>query len=377
MALRGSLAKQKTRGWWGGRGRSARSPRLRYGSPSGSGLRVEGGGTRTRCTSALAEGTVVLLRTIKRYLPEPVVTALRNIRQALRPSTRGGASRQGMHLTGMTSQGEQQFYTACAEETSDLDGAIVDLGCWMCSTAISLAMGVDGKREGGAPDTRKVYAFDRFIWEPWMDRHLPSVGADYEPGETFLPEARRRIRGYGHIIELVQADLSDYVWQRGPVRILLVDAMKSWQLARSIATSFFPSLVEHGVLIHQDFKHFYTPWIHILQYRLRDHFRLKHDVADGGTVAFETVRPIPVEVAASASQFSDVSDAEVKEAMVHSMACVRDPQKSAIAAAHLMYFVHGGRAQEARELLAEYSAARLVSTTDFCIAKENVEGMDG
>jgi hypothetical protein len=116
--------------------------------------------------------------------------------------------------------------------------------------------------------------------------------------------------------------------------------MKSWQLAQSIATLFFPSLVKGGVLIHQDFKHFYTPWIHIVQYRLRNYFRLQHDVADGDTVAFETVRQVPVEIAISATLFDDISDVEVKEAICYSMDCVHEKWKSAIAAAHVMFFIH-------------------------------------
>lgn len=314
---------------------------------------------------------------ITRCLTEPLMKALRNPKQG-RPGSVGDAvSDQGIRLTGMTSKGEQEFYTKCAAELSDCRGAIVDLGCWMCSTAISLARGVHGKRGESHPDSRKVYAFDRFVWQRWMDRYLPLVLGRYEPGDTFLPEARGRIRGYEHIIELVEVDLNDYLWQRGPIKILLVDAMKNWRLARSIATSFFPSLIERSVLIHQDFKHYYTPWIHILHYRLRNYFRLKHDVVDGGTVAFETTGRIPVEVAASATQFDDVSDAEVEEAMVHSMACVRDDRKSAIAAAHIMYFVHTGRAGQARDMLSEYSSANLLPTNDLVLAKNKVESMDG
>jgi hypothetical protein len=113
-------------------------------------------------------------------------------------------------LMGMTSKGEQQFYTECADKLSDMDGAIVDLGCWMCSTAISLAKGIHRKQSERFGETHKVYAIDRFIWEAWMNSRLPEVWCDYQPGDSFLPEVRRRISAYQHVIELVQADLTDY-----------------------------------------------------------------------------------------------------------------------------------------------------------------------
>jgi hypothetical protein len=45
-----------------------------------------------------------------------------------------------------------------------LKGEIIDLGCWLGSTTISLASGLRELNDPG-----KVYAFDWFIWEPWMD----------------------------------------------------------------------------------------------------------------------------------------------------------------------------------------------------------------
>ena len=50
---------------------------------------------------------------------------------------------------------------------------------------------------------------------------------------------------------------------RGPIKILLVDAMKSSELAKAITMNFFPSLLEGVLLIHQDYKHYFTPWIHV------------------------------------------------------------------------------------------------------------------
>ena len=43
---------------------------------------------------------------------------------------------------GMTTKQEQMFYRTCSEQYKDIKGVIVDLGCWIGSTAFSLAEGL-------------------------------------------------------------------------------------------------------------------------------------------------------------------------------------------------------------------------------------------
>ena len=42
--------------------------------------------------------------------------------------------------------------------------------------------------------------------------------------------------------------------------------------------------------MHQDFKHFYTPWIHLLTYRLRHHLAPVFDIPGAESTVFRTVR---------------------------------------------------------------------------------------
>lgn len=281
---------------------------------------------------------------------------------------------------GMTSKSEQQFYTECAREYCDSGGATVDLGSWLCSTAMSLARGMQlsGKNYclNSSICTNKVFALDRFVWEDWMNRFLPFVSCDYQPGESFLPEVRRRIKLHREKINLVQADLTNYLWQHGPIKILLVDAMKSWQLCKSIAISFFPYLTENSLLIHQDFKHYYTPWIHILQYRLRNYFRVKYDVPDGGTLAFQVVSRIPAEILYDATRFEEIPSSEITDVFDYSMDLCGFPcGKAAIAAAHIMYFVHTQNADKASEMLELYSCKKIPKTDETGIVEELVMKM--
>jgi hypothetical protein len=210
-----------------------------------------------------------------------------------------------------------------------------------------------------------------------MNPYLSKVWCEYQQGDSFLPEARKRISKYKHTINLIQADLTCYKWQQYPVKILLVDAMKNWQLAKSIAIEFYPSLTLGSILIHQDFKHYYTPWIHILQYRLKDYFHFKWDVFDGCTVAFETICKIPYNVVDIATNFDSISDIEVAAAIEYSMNCCKLlKDKNSIAAAHIMYFIHKQDTLKARAVLNLYSNTIISPSQDFSIVKEMVERIE-
>jgi hypothetical protein len=260
----------------------------------------------------------------------------------------------------MISRNEAEFFSECARSLLPPGGTIVDLGCFMGSTAIALARGVieSGRRE-------EVIAYDLFTWEEWMDHHCWPHGV-YLPGDSFLPEARRYAREYGGgLVKLLRADLTQHQWDGRPISLLLVDAMKSFELARQVARSFYPALLPGAVLIHQDFKHYYTSWIHVLQYRLRDRFQLLRSVPDGGTVAFTVTSPIPAAEVWTKSDLGTISDDEVEEAFCYSMGLLPPDQTANIAAAHVMLYHHLGRGDRALATLAKYSAYGLDQQGEF------------
>jgi hypothetical protein len=253
----------------------------------------------------------------------------------------------------MVSTDEIAFFRECASRSVGKEGAIVDLGCWLGSTSIALAQGIVNHASAAGHQTEKVLGFDTFVWADWMPAHIP-FGL-YQPGESFLPEARRivRDRGGGRV-ELIQADLAHYVWNRGPIKLLLVDAMKNEETASRIASAFYPSLMTGGLVIHQDFKHYYTSWIHVIQYRLRQYFRLDGSVRRSGTAAFEVVAPIPKEAVDHATKLTVIADEEIDASFRHSLDLVGPDDCVNVAAAHVMQYVHLGRKDRALATLETY-----------------------
>lgn len=264
----------------------------------------------------------------------------------------------------MVSPAEMAFFRSSAARYVGKEGAIVDLGCWLGSTSIALAQGLLDHGSQADHRTEKVFGFDRFVWEEWMPAHIPF--GHYHPGESFLPEARRLVRDHGGDgVELIQADLTLYEWRDGPIKILLVDAMKNESIASQITTSFYPSLMPGGLLIHQDFKHYYTSWIHVIQYRLRRYFRCNGGVPRMGTVAFEVIAPIPREAADRATDLVTIPDDEVDASFRHSLDLVGPGDCVNVAAAHVMQYVRLGRKGRALETLETYRSLTTSDNSEF------------
>ena len=266
-------------------------------------------------------------------------------------------------IPGMVSSAETAFYSECAARYFGREGAIVDLGCWLGSTSISLAQGI--LSHGSKVDNRneKVFGFDTFQWETWMPAHIPYCL--YEPGDSFLPEARRIVGEYGGgKVELIRADLGLYQWNGGPIKILLVDAIKNEHLAMQIPRNFFPSLIPGSLLIHQDFKHYYTSWIHVLQYRLRQYFRFYRSVP-WGTAAFGVLAPIPREAIERATEFTTIPDDETDASFRHSLDLVGPEERANIAAAHVMHYLHLKRKDRASHIVELYRSRGMLDKGEF------------
>lgn len=188
----------------------------------------------------------------------------------------------------------------------------------------------------------------------------------YQLGESFLPEARRFARDHGGgLVELIQADLFHYEWNAGPIKILLVDAMKTATIARQVANTFYPSLTVGSLLIHQDFKHYYTSWIHILQYRLRQFFQFYQSVVGSGTLAFELVEIIPSTTVERATNFANVTDDEIEASFRFSFDLVEASDALYIASAHVMHYIHLGHKQRALELFDTYRSQGFSEKGEF------------
>jgi hypothetical protein len=251
---------------------------------------------------------------------------------------------------GMIVAGESDWFRTYAANTYSGAGAIVDLGCFVGSTTISLAQGL---RVNRASETAKIHACDCFIWEDWMQRWWEEKGLappELEAG-SFLPEFLKRTSPWKDQIIVHRADLAVSRWDDGPIEFLLVDVMKSADVAEAITRNYFSFLIP-GVsyLAHQDFAHWLTSWISVLQFRLRDSFALAADIPNSGTVVFHYRKPFSPEAVGDLSMTS-VTPEEIEAAFDYSLDLVSDSKKPNVVASKAMAYLHRGDVDRAREVL--------------------------
>lgn len=278
-------------------------------------------------------------------------------------------------LLGMTSPQEQSYLEKYARNAFSGTGEIVDLGCWLGSTTIPLARGLE-KNRNSRTSAKQVHAYDLFIWEGYMDAFVTGTEVEgrYEPGQSFLEEFQERIKPWSHRVKICAGDICQIGWSGEKIELLVIDAMKSWKLSNSIVSGFFPSLiVNKSHILHEDFAHYYTSWIHLIHYRLRSFFRLMHDIPKSTSLVFEYVQEIPKEILNTQYSFSSFSDREIELAFEHSMSLVDKDKRASIAAAKVMVYIHQGDKTRAKLELDEYLSQGLSLESELKIVKKIID----
>ena len=232
-----------------------------------------------------------------------------------RERSEGGNSRDGFARRDRISSARAPLVTL--EKTA----RFVDLGCWLGSTSIALAQGHPRSQPSGrAIGKRRSSVLIDSSGRMWMPAHIPM--RLYHPERVFSPRRGASVRDAARRPGRTNPSgpVSSYESKDGPIKILLVDAMKNGNpCVHRSRPPFFQISCWEALLIHQDFKHYYTSWIHVIQYRLRHHFRLDRSVPRSGTVAFEVIAPIPKGNLRSSNRLATIPDDEVDASLRHSL----------------------------------------------------------
>ena len=274
------------------------------------------------------------------------------------------------NAVGMIVEQECDWFRTYAADIYSGAGAIVDLGCFVGSTTICLAQGLSANR---AAKTGKIHAYDHFLWEDWMQHWWEAKGlpAPELEADSFLPEFLKQTSPWKDQIIVHSEDLAVSRWDNGPIEFLLVDVMKSSDLAESIARNFFTFLVPgKSYVAHQDFAHSWTSWIHLLQFRLRDSFAVAADIPGAATVVFRYRKQFCQEAVGDLSMTS-VAAEEIEAAFDYSLRVVSDSKKPNVVAAKAMAYLHRGDLDRAREVVE----ANRWGATSLGQDLENVESL--
>jgi hypothetical protein len=274
-------------------------------------------------------------------------------------------------IPAWTSPGEQRYLAQYAKSEYSGAGEIVDLGCLLGATTVSLAKGLQSNA-AVSNKAGRIHAYDLFEWHPSMEG-FPVKPRAYKVGESFLAEFKSAISRFAGYVKIYPGDIINIGWHGGPIEFLLVDADKSWQLAEFIGKVFYPHLiVSKSSIFEQDFKHWFTPWIHIMNYRLRNHLS-PHDLADMCTVVFQVKKSIDPSIIPSAQEMKAISKEELDEVYKYSLAVISDQTaawpKSNIIASKVMFYLHQNRRAEARAVFDDALAQGCTIDSDLTICR--------
>jgi hypothetical protein len=265
---------------------------------------------------------------------------------------RAGILRQQLErarIPGMTTSVERAYFKWHAQEVLTGAGSIVDLGSWLGSTTAALAMGLVANPRPSAAHT-VIHAYDQFIWEEPMGYHSPATRlGPYQPGETFRPEFELVVRRWRRRIVVHEGDLLRERWTGGPIELLLVDAMKSWELTGHLMRRFYPCLSAGcGYLIHQDFSHYFTPWIPLTAFRLLDHLEPVKDIPRSESMVFRVRRPLDEEdVDLTRASFGET---EIDEAFAYWLGATLPEKHSGLRTARILLAHADGDSERADHL---------------------------
>src|SRR6266545_2365144 len=191
----------------------------------------------------------------------------------------------------MLSKSERKLLYSLARDYAGGDNAIVDAGCFLGGSTAALLAGVrDRKQPWQGPP---VESYDLFRVEAFT---IPKFFGDDRVGDSFRPRFDAHVARFDtpHVVH--EGDITEIGWPGGPIDVLFLDVLKSWEINDSVLRDFFPSLVPgRSVIVHQDYGWGEHPWIPITVELMRDSLVLV-DWMEWGSHVFLLEGEIPVEL---------------------------------------------------------------------------------
>lgn len=193
----------------------------------------------------------------------------------------------------MLSKAERRLLYSLARDYPG-DGAIVDAGCFLGGSTAALLAGVRDRAEPrtGPP----VASYDLFRVEEFTIPKFFRDDGSVQVGESFRPRFDRHVSRFDLPHDVHEGDITKIGWPGGPIDVLFLDVLKSWEINDAVLRDFFPSLIPgRSVIVHQDYGWCDTPWIPITVELMRDSLVLL-DWMEWGTHVFFVERELPVDV---------------------------------------------------------------------------------
>lgn len=177
------------------------------------------------------------------------------------------------YLTMLTHD-ERRMLHWLARDVWEGEGAIVDAGCFLGGSTISLVTGV---RDRATPPAASAPAppistYDIFLAEGYefasgyFDR-WPEIRA----GSRFRHAFDELLGEFAAGTTIHDGDITAERWEGGPIEVLFLDVLKTAAINDAVLPQMLPHLIPgRSVVIQQDYVHGMLPWIHVTMELLED-----------------------------------------------------------------------------------------------------------
>src|SRR6202043_3129865 len=128
-----------------------------------------------------------------------------------------------------------------------------------------------------------------------------------------------------------------------------------------------------SLVLHQDFAHCFTPWVHLTHYRMRHYFDLEYEVPRSSSVVFRLREAIPPELLTNTYSIGGFGMDEIHAAFEYSTGLVAADKRPNIIAAKIMCFMQLGEVTLARQELEKCRAQSLDFDTDLGIVERRLQ----
>jgi hypothetical protein len=276
-------------------------------------------------------------------------------------------------LIGMVDNEVRNYCFLYGKEIYTGEGALVDLGSWLGSSVIPLASGL---AENKLAFASQIHAFDAFIWYENMTISARDtlLKNKYKAGQSFVNEFQKQTEQYSSKIIVHEGNLNIATWSGEPIEYIFIDAMKDWEIARRVLQVFYPCLIAgKSIIVHEDFCHHYTSWIHLIQFRLREYFEPLQVIPESTAVVFKNIKTLPSIKELIPEKFESFTEHDIESAFDYSLSLVTDQYKPAIIAAKVMAYRHIGDYNLAKKTINKVSLSTRYFNKEMNDAKKQIE----